>query len=438
MSNAPDSNPDASWFVRDRFGLFIHWGTYSLAARHEWVKQRERIPDAVYRKYFERFSPDLYDPAEWAEQARRAGMKYAVITAKHHEGFCLWDTRHTDCKATNTPWGRDLLRPFVEAFRSAGLRVGFYYSLLDWRHPEYPVDRRHPMAEDKTFREANRHRDVSKYAQYMRDQVRELLSDYGKIDIMWYDFSFPGEDGKGREDWESEKLLSLTRELQPGILVNNRLDLPEGGDFETPEQFQPRSAPRDAKGRPLVWEACQTFSGSWGYHRDEQTWKSVRQLLWMLIDGASKGGNLLLNVGPTARGLFDERARDRLAGIGRWMRLHGRSIYGCGPAPDELEAPPDCRYTYNPATGRLYLHVFNWPFRTIALPGLHGRVAYAQLLNDASEVPVLEPGGKVGSHHWGFPGQDSSETLQIPVAPPDVEVPVVELFPKRSFEAPEA
>lgn len=261
MADAARPKGDSSWFVKDRFGMFIHWGSYALGARQEWVKHHERITDEDYRKYFDHFSPDLYEPKEWARLAKQAGMKYFVITTKHHEGFCLWDSAHTDYKATKTPWGKDLLKPMVEAFRAEGLRVGFYYSLIDWHHEEFPVDAVHPQRDDKEFREKTKGRDVKKYAAYMRKQVEELLTQFGQIDILWFDFSYPGPDGKGKgkDDWESEKLLDLVRKLQPNILIDNRLDLPGAGDFETPEQYQPADGMKNADGTPAVWEACQTF-----------------------------------------------------------------------------------------------------------------------------------------------------------------------------------
>jgi len=430
-SRETSSGPDASWFVRDRFGMFIHWGLYSLAARHEWVKKRERITDEQYRRYFERFDPDLYDPKLWARAAKDAHMRYVVVTSKHHEGFCLWDSDYTDYKATNTPCGRDLLAPLLDAFRDEGLRVGLYYSLLDWRHEQFPIDLHHPMSDDAEFRKANADRDVRKYAQYVRDQVTELLTKYGPIDYLWYDFSYPGPDGKGRDDWGSVELLKLTRKLQPTILINDRLDLldtPGGWDVRTTEQVMVREAPR-AGGKPVLWETCQTFSGSWGYHRDESTWKSVRQLLYLLIDTVSKGGNLLLNVGPTARGTFDARAMERLAGIGAWMRLCARSIEGCGPAPEEFPSPRDCRLTYNAETKRLYVHVLNWPIRHLHLDNLAGRIAYAQLLHDAGEVRFLDAPADGPETHKPS-GAERTLTLVLPVVRPNVAVPVIELFLK--------
>ncbi len=420
---------DTSWFVHDRFGLFIHWGLYALPARHEWVKHNEQLPDSVYDTYFRHFDPDLYDPAQWAAAARQAGMKYFVVTTKHHEGFCLWDTRLTDYKAPNTPAGRDLLRPMVAAFRQAGLRVGFYHSLIDWHHPDYVLDPHiGPYRNAPDRDERNKGRSQARYAEYLHGQVRELLTEFGQVDILWLDFSYPRPDGtgKGRDDWQSEKLVAMIRSLQPRIILNDRLDLPTGWDVKTPEQFQPRQwVTHD--GHPVVWEACQTFSGSWGYHRDEASWKSVDQLVRMLIDTVSKGGNLLLNVGPTGRGEFDERALDRLHGIGAWMQRHSRAIYGCTQAPAGWRAPEDCRLTYNPATNRLYVHVFAWPFVELHLEGLAGKIEYAQLLHDASEIRLQDR--PEWQARFGDVGAGVT-TLRLPVQKPNVTVPVIELFLK--------
>ncbi len=408
------------WWTEARFGMFIHWGLYALPARHEWVKNHEKLTNEEYQKYFEHFNPDLFNPQEWARLAKQAGMKYFVITTKHHEGFCLWDSQFTDYKATNTPYGKDLIKPMVEAFRAEGLHAGFYHSLIDWHHPEYPVDLHHPMFNNLEFRKAAANRDVRKYAEYLHSQVRELLTQYGPIDSLFMDFSFPGENGKGRNDWQSEKLLKMIRELQPQIIVDDRLDLldvPGGWDYRTPEQTMPREWV-SMDGQPVPWETCQTFSGSWGYHRDEATWKSVRQLIVMLIETVSKGGNLLLNVGPTARGTFDVRAKQRLEGIGAWMKEHNRSIYACTQAPADLKAPRNCLLTYNPEAKRLYVHVLEWPMGVLQLDGFAGKIAYAQLLNDASEVKFSEDKGS----------PTKTLTLQLPVLQPKAEVPVVELF----------
>lgn len=424
-------NGDTAWFQHDRFGMFIHWGTYALAARHEWVKHNERTTDAEYMKYFKHFDPDLYNPRDWARLASQAGMKYFVITTKHHEGFCLWDSEYTDYKATNTPYGRDVLTPMVDAFREEGLRVGFYHSLIDWKHPKFGIDRIHPRRDDALARKQDRP-NIAEYAEYLHNQTRELLTQFGDIDILWYDFSYPGKDGKGHKDWKSRELVNLIRELQPNIMLNNRLDLPDAPDFTTPEQFQPFACPTDDKGNPLVWEACQTFSGSWGYYRDEYSWKSVPQLLGMLIDGVSKGGNLLLNVGPTGRGEIDYRAREALEGMGAWMRYHSRSIYGCGAAPKGTVTPADCRITYNKAKKRMYVHILAWPFRDIHLLKMAGKVEYAQLLHDASEVRFRESSTDKPDVHSHMSGQvpPGTLTLELPIVKPKVEIPVVELFLK--------
>ena len=427
MTQVRKASGDSTWFVRDRLGMFIHWGLYALPARHEWVKHRERIPDETYQTYFEHFDPDLYDPKAWARAAKNAGMRYFCITTKHHEGFCLWDTQQTDYKVTNTPYGKDLIGPMVEAFRAEGLRVGFYYSVIDWHHPDFPVDRIHPMRDNEAFREQHKDRDVRKYAAYVRAQVRELLTQFGQIDYLFFDFSYPGEDGKGREDWQSEELVKLVRELAPDVLINDRLDLLDtdwGWDIKTPEQFLVSDWVK-VNGQPVLWETCQTFSGSWGYHRDEASWKSIGQLVRMLVDTVSKGGNLLLNVGPTARGEFDDRALGSLAGMGAWLQSHGRAIYGCTQAPKTFQIPQDCRLTYNPDTNRLYVHVFAWPLRELMLDGYADKVAYAQLLNDASEVAFA----RRAAHQTSLDTiAEDTLILQLPVKKPDVAVPVIELY----------
>lgn len=408
-----------------RFGLFIHWGLYSVAARHEWVKHVERLDDARYQRYFDHFDPDRYDPAAWAKSARRAGMRYAVITTKHHEGFCLWDSSLTDYKATNTPARRDLLRPWVEAFRAEGLRVGFYHSLLDWHHPQFPIDGLHPQRDDEEAKAKAAGRDIRLYREYLHGQVRELLSNYGPVDYLFFDFSYPGRawGGKGREDWGSEDLLELVRSLQPEVVVNDRLDLQDEGDVATPEQYQP-AAPLQVRGGAGVWEACQTLNGSWGYHRDNLNWKTPEQLVRMLVDGVSKDGNLLLNVGPDGRGQFEPRAEATLEALGKWMDLHSGSIYSAGPAP--WEAPPDCRYTMR--GDRLYLHIFAWPFKHVHLWGLGGRARFARFLHDGSEVhaEVLDPSQLAQNTTMGGVGSDTL-TLTLPVQRPEVAVPVVEI-----------
>lgn len=429
---------DTAWFVHDRFGMFIHWGIYALPARHEWIKMREMISEEHYDLYMRYFDPDLYDAREWARQAKAAGMKYAVMTTKHHDGFCMFDSKYTDYKCTNAPAGRDLIREYVDAFRAEGIRIGFYYSLIDWHHPEFPIDMIHPRREDPDAQEKSAGRDIRKYAEYMRNQVTELLSNYGKIDILWFDFSYskniPDPDkswmkGKGKDDWESEELISLARRLQPGVIIDNRTEIDQ--DLWTPEQYQPQEWIRHAEtGELVVWEACQTFSGSWGYHRDEQTWKSPEMLIRMLVNTVALGGNLLMNVGPTARGYLDSRAEAALAVYADWMKYNSRSIYGCTMAePDLLPAlPPDSRFTQSRDGKRLYLHLFAYPFAHVLLDGLAGRVDYAQFLHDGSEIKFTE--GAVRHFSVGAAQGEKLLVLELPPVKPPVTVPVIELFLK--------
>lgn len=425
------------WFTHDRFGMFIHWGLYAQAARHEWVMHTESIPVEEYeRRYFKRFDPDLYNPDLWAAAAANAGMKYFVVTSKHHEGFCLWDSKQTDYKAPNTAARRDLLKPMVQAFRNQGIRAGLYYSLIDWHHPHFVIDNKigpYRGLSDADRAAMNKGRRMELYAEYMRNQVTELLTQYGDIDVLWFDFSYPPAEadkqgdfteGKSRLAWESEKLYSLVRKLRPDIIVDDRLDLPGAWDIKTPEQCQPREWVT-FEGQKVTWEACQTFSGSWGYHRDESSWRSTDELVRTLIDCVSKGGNLLMNVGPTGRGEFDARALDRLQGIGNWMKWHSRSIYGCTAAPADIPTPEHCRLTWNPKTKRLYVHVFAWPFGHLHLDNLADKVEYAQLLNDASE---LRPMG--GWHAAQISNNANTLSLNLPAQKPDVAVPVIELFLK--------
>lgn len=430
---------NTDWMVYDRFGMFIHFGLYSLPARHEWIKTMERIPEEKYDKYFEHFNPDLIDCKEWARKAKEAGMKYAVLTTKHHEGFCLFDSKFTDYKVTNTPYGKDIVKEYVEAFRAEGLKVGFYYSLIDWHHPEFPIDVIHPRREDGE--QMDKGRDVKKYAEYMRNQVTELLTNYGKIDVIWFDFSYPADKynavdmlafdkgnpppapnkkpwmqsdgGKDKQDWESEKLMKLIRELQPDIVINNRLGIE--GDTVTPEQTATMKWPTHPEtGEYLTWEVCHTFSGSWGYFRDETTWKSSKMLVDTLVKTVACGGNLLMNVGPTSRGLFDYRADNALKAYADWMKFNSRSIYGCTMAEPEFVAPEGTCLTQSEDGKRLYIHFIDYPFKTLPFKCDISKIDYAQFLHDGSEVLYKQKGDYV--------------MFELPVVQPQAITPVIELF----------
>ncbi|MBQ7412478.1 MAG: alpha-L-fucosidase [Clostridia bacterium] len=426
---------DTEWFEHDRFGMFIHWGLYAMPARNEWIKHIECITDEKYDKYFKYFNPDLYDAKEWARQAKAAGMKYAILTTKHHEGFCMFDTKYTDYKCTNTPAGRDLVREFVDAFRAEGIRIGFYYSLIDWHHPDFTIDAIHPRRYDEDAEKQNEGRDMKKYAKYMRDQVTELLTNYGQIDIMWFDFSYPNADpkfpawmkGKGKDDWESVELIKTVRALQPNIIIDNRCDLEQ--DIWTPEQYQPMKwVTHKETGELLTWEACQTFSGSWGYHRDESTWKSPKMLIDMLINTVCIGGNLLMNVGPTHRGYLDKRAEDALKVYADWMKYNSRSIYGCTMAEPEFVAPRGTRLTQSLDGKRLYIHLVEYPYAFLEFDGLGGKIDYAQFLHDGSEILYTE--GSVDHFSEGRTQTDTLVAFKIPPVKPDTPVPVIEVFLK--------
>lgn len=426
---------DTAWFTHDRFGMFIHFGLYALPARHEWVKSAEEISEEKYDTYFRHFNPDLCDPREWARRAKAAGMKYAVMTTKHHEGFCLFDSKYTDYKSTNTPYGRDIIREYADAFRAEGLHVGFYYSLIDWHHPDFTIDWVHPRRNEENAQQLNEGRDMHRYAEYMRNQVTELLTNYGKIDILWLDFSYTDKPadakdwmvGKGKDAWEAEKLIETARSLQPDIIINNRTEIDQ--DIWTPEQYQPMEWVKDEKtGELLTWEACQTFSGSWGYFRDEMSWKSPQMLIEMLINTVCIGGNLIMNVGPTGRGYLDKRAENALQTYADWMKYNSRSIYGCTMADREFTAPRGCRLTQSNDGKRLYVHLIEYPYAFLEMHGMAGKAEYAQFLNDASEITFTDG----GSQHFSF-GRTSSDdllVLNLPTVKPDVIVPVIELFLK--------
>lgn len=424
---------DTSWFMQDRFGMFIHFGLYSMPARKEWIKNLEAIPDEKYDKYFEYFNPDMLDAKDWARQAKAAGMKYVVLTTKHHEGFCLWDSAYTDYKVTNTPYGKDIVKEYADAFRAEGIRVGLYYSLLDWHHPEFTVDFFHPRWKDSNVEELNKGRDMRKYNQYMRDQITELLTNYGQIDILWLDFCYKNDGdwiiGKGKDEFESEKLIATARSIQPNIIIDNRAGIPQ--DIWTPEQHQPTEWVKDkVTGELLPWEACHTFSGTWGYNRDETSWKSPEMLLQLLISSVALGGNVIMNVGPTARGYLDYRAENALKVYADWMKYNSRSIYGCTMAEPEFVAPNGCRFTQSADGKRLYVHLFDYPFRYLELPNMAGKVDYAQFLHDGSEVLFDENSLSADVNENYSKDLTGTLLMHLPILKPNTLIPVIELILK--------
>lgn len=386
------------WFMHDRFGMFIHWGLYAIAGRGEWVHSDEKIPQEKYQKYFDEWNPTQYHPKEWAKAAKGAGMKYAVLTTKHHEGFCLFDSQYTDYKSTNTLCKRDLVREFVDAFRAEGLKVGFYYSLLDWHHPDYKGygDMYHPERENLQCSEKKH--DFNSYLTYMHNQVRELLTNYGTIDLLWFDFSYEGHCG---EDWKGTELVNMVRELQPNIIMNGRLeangenygsvmtDEPNifSGDFACPEMIIPPAGLKTPRGREIPWEACFTLNNNWGYTPNDKHYKKASQIIKKLVECTSKNGNMIINISPTAKGEIPKWQQQILAEVGNWMHDNSESIYGCRMS--DYEKPEWGRYTQN--GNKLYAHITEESIGAIALPGVKGKVKKARRLSDGYEMLLLTP-----------------------------------------------
>lgn len=382
------------WFMDDRFGMFIHWGLYSIPACGEWVMSEKEMTVEQYQPYFEQFNPVDYQPQKWAQLAKAAGMQYAVLTAKHHDGFCLFDSSLTDYKATNTKAGRDLVREFVEAFREAGLKVGLYFSLIDWHHPDFPKygDRQHPMRNNQTYKDEVI--DFERYLKYMHGQVRELVTNYGKLDLLWFDFSY---DDMAGEKWKATELIKMVRQYQPDVIIDNRLEgagdnhgsivtenpLIYSGDFASPEQIIPPKGVCDEKGNPIPWELCATMNNHWGYCNYDHQYKSAEMLVRKLVECVSKGGNMILNVGPDAKGNIPRESVKILKEIGEWMEKNGESIYQCGIS--SLEKPDWGRYTQRGKT--IYAHIYETPLGALPLYGVKpeqlDKVTY---LADGSEV----------------------------------------------------
>jgi len=386
-------NKRTEWYLDARFGMFIHWGLYAVPARGEWVRSHERIPKEEYDVFMDEFEASNYDPKEWAKVAKNTGMKYAVLTAKHHDGFCLFDSRYTDFKSTNAPCRRDLVAEFVEAFRAEGIKVGLYFSLIDWRHEDYPHygDKHHPMRDNDAFN--GKQHDFDRYLKYMHNQVRELLTNYGHIDLMWFDFSY--NDMKC-EKWKATELMTMVRELQPHIITDNRLEgsaedsgsirTPNptiyAGDFASPEQMIPPGGLVDSEGTPIPWEACITLNNNWGYHARDNHYKSAGMVIRTLVECVSKNGNLILNVGPDATGRIPEESVKILAEVGAWMKDNSDSIYGCGMSG--YPKPEWGRYTQK--GNRLYAHVMEPQVGAVCLERLAGKVKAMRLCRDRSEI----------------------------------------------------
>lgn len=390
-----------AWWREARFGMFIHFGVYAVPARGEWVKSVEKMTTEDYQIYVDAFNPVDFDAKAWAKTARLAGMKYAVLTAKHHDGYCLFDSKHTDYKLSARFGGRDLVREFLDAFRAEGLKVGLYYSLIDWHHPDYPNVGNHPQAGDKEY--SQRKFNWDNYLTYMHNQVEELVTRYGKIDIIWFDYSFDEYQG---EKWRATELVEMVRRHQPGIILDNRLGINHGtvsggreygyGDFETPEQGIPDAPLLDGKGRSIPWETCLTLNNNWGYSQHDNVWKSPQAVIHALVNCVSKNGNLLLNVGPDARGNIPEQSVAILTEVGRWMQKNGESIYGCGAS--ELPKPDWGRYTQKGNT--LFAHWMHPVIGPLNIKGIGEKAAITTLLASGAELPTA-------TSWWGNQGPDN-------------------------------
>jgi alpha-L-fucosidase len=397
-----------AWWRDARFGMFIHWGIYSVPAKGEWYMHNGKVPIPVYEKYARQFDPVRFNALQWVRLAKAAGMKYIVITAKHHDGFCMWDSKVTGYDIMDrTPFHRDILKELAAACKKEGIRLCFYYSIMDWHQPD-ASGARFPVYREK----------------YLKPQLKELLTRYGPIGVLWF-------DGEWIPEWteqEGKDLYHYVRSLQPGIIVNNRIgkgrnglegmnpDPTAAGDFGTPEQEIP------ATGLPGIdWESCMTMNDDWGYNAADTNWKTTTTLIHNLVDIASKGGNYLLNVGPTARGVIPEPSVVRLKEIGKWMTVNGESIYGTMASPFASTPWGRCTQKKLPSGGtRLYLHLFHWPVdRTLRVTGLGTLPTRAVLLGTENSPLQLTQGG-------------DSVMVQVPAEPPSNIDAVVALdFPGR-------
>lgn len=376
------------WFKEARFGMFVHWGLYSQLGRFEWAMQNERIPIREYEQLADKWQPKPRCMRQWARLARDAGMKYMVMTTKHHEGYCLWDSAQTDYNAARRAPGRDLVREYVDACREFGLKVGLYYSLMDWHHPDGMRAASDPDA-------------ARRFREFSFGCVRELCSNYGPIDILWYDNNWPALADGG---WQPERLNGMVRELQPQILINNRSGTPE--DFGTPEGH----VTAEQAGR--AWEACMTMNGAWGYVPSAIDWVSVRQVLEMLRTAAGGGGNLLLNIGPKADGSVAGETVERLKAVGRWIAKHGEALYGRVDPTDGMSLMTTGNWTLKDKTA--YFWASRWPDTgEIVMGRFAGKVKRATLLTTGKPVRFEQVGSRLFLR--GLPVANPDRIAQVPV-----------------------
>jgi alpha-L-fucosidase len=349
------------WWKAARFGMFVHFGVYSTIGRHEWVMEDEGIPLSEYVPHASTFRPQAGSARAWARLAKQAGMRYMVMTTKHHEGFCNFDTKLTNYCAMKQGPGRDLVLEYVEAARAEGLRCGFYYSLMDWHHPD--------GARCATDADARK-----RFVDYTHGLIRELMTNYGKVDVLWYDVAWPLDT----DGWESVRMNELVFQLQPEIIVNNRNKLP--GDFSTPEQH----ITAETGGR--AWEACMTLNDSWGYQAADDNWKSARTVIRNLISCSRDSGNYLLNIGPRGDGSIPAPSVGVLNEVGEWMAVNGHTIYDSDPC--QVRRSNYASFTRIGNT--LYMHVYFWPGSNVAIAGLMTKVKSAKLVKTRMDIPFKQ------------------------------------------------
>lgn len=384
---------DHNWFQDARFGLFLHWGSYSVRGfEASWPLVWGDISYADYDALADRFNPQRYDPNSWAILAKAAGVRYAVLTTKHHDGFALYDTQLSTYSAPRRAAGRDLVRPYVDAFRAAGLKVGFYFSLPDWHHPDYPATISDPtqrhwrpaqaIPPDAPASIAAAPERWERYLEFMHGQVRELCTQFGPIDLIWFD----GQWEHTAEEWRAAELVGMIRQLQPGMIINNRLGLGNTnlGDYDTPEQVVPVEPPT------RLWETCLTINETWAYNPADRAYKSSGELIATLAEVVSKGGNLLLNVGPMAEGEVASEFASRLRVMGNWLARNGESIYSAGPG-----LPPGAYYGPSTGTGdAIYLHMLGYPTDgVIRVRGLGRRATNVTVLATNEPLEFDQHGG---------------------------------------------
>lgn len=398
-------NKKIKWFTQDRFGMFIHWGLYALPAVTEWIASYRNIPCEIYDNYAKVFNPGEFDPKKWAKLAKRAGMKYAVLTAKHHDGFAMFDTKLSDFKVTNTPYGKDVVKEFLDAFRAEDIKVGLYFSLLDWHHDDFPHfgNEHHPEKENEKYKDCVH--DFDNYRKFMHGQIKELLTNYGKLDLMWFDFSYNEYNG---EKWGAKEIVDMINEYQPQMIIDNRLEGsgteggsiynetpgPFAGDYASPEQAIPPEPIVNKAGKLLPWEACLTFNRHWGFNANDHYNKSPKLIIRTLIECVSKGGNLLLNVGPTPDGEIPYQSVEILEEVAKWMDKNSESIYGCSIAQIDgkfLDKPQWGRYTMKSDGKTLYAHVFEEQVSAVRLGEVpKEKIKSIQILETGNSVKVTD------------------------------------------------